>query len=92
MEKTGNIDSALETLFGFIAEDYEELLHFGKRMRKEFDADDTAGAVESDIVVPTIPDSCDESTKAARDSLQKLKDAYDDCLSYLEWINRKLNE
>ena len=61
-------------------------------MRKEYERDDTAEKVESDIVVPWIPEDCDDETLAARDALQKLKDHYDDCLSYLEWINKRLNE
>ena len=59
-------------------------------MRHNYEKDDTATKIESDVVVPTIPENCKPETHAARDALQMLKDDYDDCLSYLEWINTML--
>ena len=89
-QKEGAVASALEVLMTFIGRDGEKLLHFGKRMRHEYERDDTAPKLESDVVVPFVPAACDPETLAARDALQKLKEDYDDCLSYLEWLNTKL--
>jgi hypothetical protein len=55
----------LEALFELLGEEDEDFAAFSERIRGDFDADDTAEQIESDIVVPDVPENCDESTKAA---------------------------
>lgn len=83
---------ALENLFQIVGKNYENFVSFTNRMRWEFESDDMAEKIESDIVLPEVPASCSPATLAARDSLKTVKEETDDCLSYLEWLNKKLTD
>ena len=63
------VTDALENLFQLLGKNHENFVSFTNRMRWEFEKDDTAAKIESDIIVPEVPESCSPATKAARDSL-----------------------
>ena len=82
--------ASLEDLFKLLGNEDEKIADFAMRIRKEYDMDDMASKEESDIVVPEVPDSCSEETKASQKALQDIKDETDDCLSYQLWLDAKL--
>ena len=46
--------------------------------------------VDSGIDVPCVPDSCPDSTRTARDSLQAFVDEMTDDLTYEQWLRDQL--
>ena len=59
------MNESLEALFELIGDEDEDFAAFSERIRGDFDDDDTAKQFDSGIVVPDVPENCDESTKAA---------------------------
>ena len=64
-EKDAQVTKTLENLFPLLGEADESFDDFSARIRGNFDTDDTAVPVESSIFLPTVPENCNEDTKAS---------------------------
>jgi hypothetical protein len=89
-EKADDLTATLESLFEMLGQDGEIFADFSDRMRADFDADDTVVPVESNIIVPIIPENAMQDAKDAAADLQAVKDELIDCLTYQAWLEALL--
>ena len=80
--KEGDLEEVLKELFDLTRQEGESFDNFKMRMREEFDIDDAAEMMESDIDIPLVPDGVPVDTMTALKNLMDVKDHMDDTLSF----------
>ena len=48
--------------------------------------------MDSGIVIPTVPASCEEEVQDALSAIGDIKAQLDDCLTFLDWLTSKRTE
>ena len=64
---------------------------FVRRLRAEFEAENIT-PMDSGLVIPTVPESCEEEVQDALSAIADIKAQLDDCITFTDWLTTQRTE
>lgn len=89
--KQVSLQAALEDLYLLNDNAAETQINFARRLRTEFEESEVE-LLDAGIVIPPIPEDCEEEVQLALAALRVVKEQLDDCVTFLDWLLNRLDE